>query len=67
MVDRYDEHNDVTAMMRTTGYSLAITGLLQLDGRIAAKGVHTPDECVPAAPFVEELAQRGVVIEETRL
>jgi len=67
MVDRYDEQNDVTAMMRTTGYSLAITGLLQLDGRIAAKGVHTPDECVPAAPYVEELARRGVVIEETRL
>jgi len=67
MVDRYDEKNDVTAMMRTTGYSLAITGLLQLDGRITTKGVHTPDECVPAAAYIEELAKRGVVIEETRL
>jgi len=67
MVDRYDEQHDVTAMMRTTGYSLAITGLLLLDGRIAAPGVHTPDACVPAAPYIEELARRGVVIEETRL
>jgi lysine 6-dehydrogenase len=67
MVDRYDEKNHVTAMMRTTGYSLSITGLLQLEGRIAAKGVHTPDECVPAGPYVEELAKRGIVIEETRL
>jgi len=67
MVDRYDEQNGVTAMMRTTGYSLAITGLMQLDGRIAATGVHTPDECVPAAPYVEELAKRGIVIEETRV
>jgi lysine 6-dehydrogenase len=67
MVDRYDLTNGVTAMMRTTGYSLAITGLMQLDGRIAAAGVHTPDECVPAAAYLEELAQRGIVIEETRL
>ncbi len=66
MVDRYDGTHDVTAMMRTTGYSLAITGLLQLDGRVAATGVHTPDECVSAAPYVEELAKRGIVIEETR-
>jgi lysine 6-dehydrogenase len=67
LVDRYDAASDVTAMMRTTGYSLAITGLLQLDGRITAKGVRTPDECVPAAPYIEELAKRDVVIEETRL
>jgi lysine 6-dehydrogenase len=67
MVDRYDEQHGVTAMMRTTGYSLAITGLMQLDGRIASPGVHTPDECVPAAPYLEELAKRGIVVEETRL
>lgn len=67
MVDRYDEQNGVTSMMRTTGYSLAITGLMQLDGRIAGAGVRTPDECVPALPYVEELAKRGIVIEETRV
>ncbi|HTT69197.1 MAG TPA: saccharopine dehydrogenase C-terminal domain-containing protein [Gemmatimonadales bacterium] len=66
LVDRYDDRSHVTAMMRTTGYSLAITGLLQLDGRISAKGVHTPDECVPAGPYLEELAKRGIVVEETR-
>jgi len=66
MVDRYDAKHHVTAMMRTTGYSLAITGLLQLDGRITARGVRTPDECVPAGPYVEELAKRGIVVEETR-
>jgi lysine 6-dehydrogenase len=67
MVDRYDEANAVTAMMRATGYSLAITGLLQLDGRIGAQGVLTPDECVPAAPYIAELSRRGIVIEETSL
>ncbi len=67
MVDRYDGTHDITSMMRTTGYSLAITGLMQLDGRISTPGVHTPDECVPAAPYLEELAKRGIVVEETRL
>ncbi len=67
LVDRYDERNGVTSMMRTTGYSLAITGLMQLDGRIGPAGVRTPDECVPAAPYLSELARRGIVIEETRL
>lgn len=66
LVDRYDEEHHITAMMRTTGYSLAITGLLQLDGRITARGVHTPDECVPAAPYLEELAKIGMRIAETR-
>ena len=64
MVDRYDERRGVTAMMRTTGYSLAVTGIMQVDGRIAARGVKTPDECVPAAEYIPELKKRGVVIEE---
>jgi hypothetical protein len=34
-------------MMRTTGYSLAITGLMQADGRVTRKGVLTPDEAMP--------------------
>ena len=67
LLDRYDERRNVTAMMRTTGYSLAITGIMQLDGRIAKPGVYVPDECVPCAPYVEELAKRGVVIGEMEL
>ena len=51
-------------MMRTTGYSLSITGQLQARGEIAP-GVWTPDECVPAARYVDELAKRGIGIRET--
>jgi lysine 6-dehydrogenase len=61
--DRYDEEHGMTAMMRTTGYSLAITGLMQMDGRIRELGVHTPDEAVPVAPYVSELAARGIVVD----
>jgi lysine 6-dehydrogenase len=64
LLDRYDEVHGISAMMRTTGYSLAITGLMQADGRIAAAGVHTPDEAVPFDVYVGELKKRGVVIVE---
>ncbi len=63
LVDRYDESLGISAMMRTTGYSLSITGQLQAQGEIAA-GVCTPDECVPARRYIEELAKRGVEIRE---
>lgn len=64
LLDYADEAHGISAMMRTTGYSLAITGLMQVDGRIAAKGVHTPDEAVPFVDYVAELAKRGVEIRE---
>lgn len=64
LVDRMDEDNRVSAMERTTGYSLSITGQMQVDGRIARKGAFTPDQGVPADHYVQELARRGVRIEK---
>jgi lysine 6-dehydrogenase len=64
MVDHKDTERNISAMMRTTGYSLAITGLMQADGRVKAKGVLTPDEAMPFQPYVDELAKRGVMIRE---
>ncbi|HEU4628568.1 MAG TPA: saccharopine dehydrogenase C-terminal domain-containing protein, partial [Gemmatimonadaceae bacterium] len=63
LVDRADEAHGISAMMRTTGYSLSITGQLQARGEIPP-GVHTPDECLPGERYVAELKKRGVVIEE---
>ena len=65
LVDRYDEKHDVSAMMRTTGYSLSITGLMQVRGEVKPAGVHTPDECVPAKPYIEALRKRGIDIKES--
>ena len=65
LVDRYDEKNGVSAMMRTTGYSLSITGLMQVRGQIQPPGVHTPDECVPAVTYISELKKRGIKIKES--
>jgi lysine 6-dehydrogenase len=66
LLDCFDPHTGITAMMRTTGYSLAITGVLQAENRIEP-GVWTPDEAVPAADYIAALAERGIVIQESRL
>jgi len=67
LVDLYDDVNHVTAMNRTTGYSLAITGIMQLDGRIPKPGVFAPDEIVPGQPMIADLAARGIDLRETAL
>jgi lysine 6-dehydrogenase len=64
LIDYYDTKHGISAMMRTTGYSLSITGQMQVDGRVKAKGVHTPDEAIPFSDYVTELGKRGVKIEE---
>ena len=64
LLDYFNEATGISAMMRTTGYSLAITGVMQVDGRITAAGVHTPDEAVPFQAYVDELKRRGVEIRE---
>ncbi|MFO7260217.1 MAG: saccharopine dehydrogenase C-terminal domain-containing protein [bacterium] len=62
LLDYYDEQTGISAMERTTGFSLAITGVMQVDGRIAKRGVFTPDQGVPAEAYVAELDRRGVRI-----
>jgi lysine 6-dehydrogenase len=64
LIDYYDVKHGISAMMRTTGYSLSITGQMQVEGRVIAKGVHTPDEAIPFRDYVTELGKRGVKIEE---
>jgi lysine 6-dehydrogenase len=64
LIDYYDAERGISAMMRTTGYSLSVTGQMKVDGRIEKKGVHTPDEAVPFVEYITELGRRGVRIEE---
>jgi lysine 6-dehydrogenase len=64
LIDRFDPETGITAMMRTTGYSLAITAATQAAGGVQP-GVWTPDEAMPAEPYIAALAERGVRIEES--
>ena len=60
VTDYHDPATGLTAMARTTGFSLAVVALMQARGELAAPGVGTPDEVVPAEPYVEALRSRGV-------
>lgn len=62
LIDYFDAENGISAMERTTGYSLSITGQLQAGGQVRGPGVATPDQAVPADAYVAELARRGVQI-----
>ena len=64
LLDYFDTARGISAMERTTGYSLSITGQMQARREITPPGVHTPDECMPAAKYIAELAKRGVNIRE---
>ncbi len=64
LIDYFDPEHGISAMMRTTGYSLSVTGQMQADGRVTLKGVHTPDEAIPFRAYVDELGKRGIRIEE---
>src|SRR5687767_6100440 len=66
LVDFYDAKHDISAMERSTGYSLSITGQMQARGEIGKAGVFTPDEAIPAEKYVSELAKRGVEIKPLR-
>ena len=63
-VDRYDAHTGVSAMERTTGFSLSITGQMQVRGQVTAPGVNTPDESVPGDLYIAELEKRGIGIQK---
>ena len=65
LVDRYDEKHGISAMMRTTGYSLSITGQMQARGEVGPPGVWTPDECMPPEAYIAELRARGIDLKET--
>ena len=65
LIDRYDEAHGISAMMRTTGYSLSITGQMQARKQVGPPGVWTPDECVPAREYIAELRARGIELVES--
>ena len=65
LLDYFDESSGISAMERTTGFSLAITALMQARGQVRGPGAMTPDQAVPAEPYIAALAARGVEIRRT--
>ncbi len=63
ILDRYDREHGISAMMRTTAFSLSITGQMQVQGAIAETGVHPAYVAMPASPYIRELDRRGIALE----
>ena len=63
LIDRFDESAGISAMERTTGFSLSITGQLQAKKRVKRMGVATPDQAIPADAYIDALRARGIDIQ----
>lgn len=63
VIDFMDEATGISAMMRTTAYSLAVTARMQLDGRIGPAGVHAAYAVTPPADYIEAMEHRGIEIQ----
>ncbi len=59
-MDRYDEKEKMTAMMRTTGFPASITAQMLASGFIAKPGAYPVETAVPPGPFLDEMRRRGL-------
>ena len=65
VLDFFDSETKLTAMARTTGFSLAVTALTQARRQVGAWGVGTPDETMPAPTYLEALRRRNIQVSIT--
>ena len=64
MIDYFDNKNNITAMMRTTGYPTSIIAQMIERNIIKERGVFCCEEIVPCKPFFEELSKRNIQIKK---
>jgi lysine 6-dehydrogenase len=65
LLDYADEKTGLTAMMRCTGFPVAVTARMLADGRITERGTLPPERAIPAAEFLRELDRRGISLKFT--
>ncbi len=63
LLDREDEEAGITAMGRTTGFTLAVVGLMMGRDVIDTTGVMPPDTGIPTEFYLAEMAKRGIAAE----
>lgn len=62
MIDYYDKTHQMTAMMRTTGFPVAITAQMIENGTLTQRGVFCSEEIIPPALFFSELKKRDITL-----
>ena len=63
IIDHHDQANNISAMMRMTGYPAAIIARMLAAGEIKAPGARCQELVVPGDKMIEQLRRRGVAIE----
>lgn len=64
LIDYYDVENNLTAMMRTTGFPVSVIAQMIERNIITKKGVFCPEEIVPCEIFFDELKKRDIRIKK---
>ena len=65
IIDRADEKNGLSAMMRTTAFPAAIVARLMAEEKTTSTGALPQERCVPPGPFVDALRARAIEIDMT--
>lgn len=65
MITFNDREHKVTAMARSTAYTISVVSQMLGNGTITKKGIFTPETIVPGQLYIEQMAKRGVHIKET--
>lgn len=65
MVVKRDEKTEMTAMARATACTISAVAQMIANGVIMERGVLPPETIVPGSEYIEEMANRGVIIKET--
>ena len=65
IIDRFDSETGLSAMMRTTAFPASIVALMMARGQVRTNGALPQERCIPPEDFMEELAARKIVVEET--
>ena len=64
MIDYFDDKNNITSMMRTTGYPTSIIAQMIESREINKNGVFGCEEIVPCSTFFKELEKRDIKIKK---
>jgi saccharopine dehydrogenase-like NADP-dependent oxidoreductase len=67
MWDKADTENNMSSMMRVTGFPMAITARMIGRGEINEKGIVAPEDAITPElykKFIEELKKRNIEIKE---
>lgn len=59
-----DREKNVTAMARSTAFTISSVAQMIGEGIITKRGVYPPEQIVPGDIYIEEMAKRGVFITE---